>query len=217
MADYPPFMNSTGLVSKIFLKMAQAQKPDRFTQDYLATVLGYGSGSAKPFIPLLKRLAFLNGDGTPTQIYTRFRNPSEKPSAMLEALKTGYSAVYARNEFAHALSKDKLRDLFVEITGLERNNTIISALVGTFEALKQAGSVTESTQIGVSGAAQSTTPSHQINVPSATFASDPLPKGNGQEVGVNLAYTINLNLPPSADPEVFNAIFKALKEHLLAK
>jgi hypothetical protein len=38
-----------------------------------------------------------------------------------------------------------------------------------------------------------------------------------EEVGMNLSYTINLNLPPSPDPEVFNAIFKALKEHLLGK
>jgi hypothetical protein len=40
---------------------------------------------------------------------------------------------------------------------------------------------------------------------------------NGQEIGMNLSYTINLNLPQSSDPEVFNAIFKALKEHLLSR
>ena len=45
----PPFMNSTGLISKIFEK--QAKVPPRYTQDFQATVLGYGSGSAKPFIP----------------------------------------------------------------------------------------------------------------------------------------------------------------------
>jgi hypothetical protein len=33
--------------------------------------------------------------------------------------------------------------------------------------------------------------------------------------GFNLSYTINLNLPETADVEVFNAIFKSLKEHLL--
>jgi hypothetical protein len=34
---------------------------------------------------------------------------------------------------------------------------------------------------------------------------------------MNLSYTINLNLPPSTDPEVFNAIFRALREHLLGR
>jgi len=34
-------------------------------------------------------------------------------------------------------------------------------------------------------------------------------------IGMNLSYTINLNLPETKDPEVFDAIFSALKEKLL--
>lgn len=117
---HPPYMNSTGLISKIFAKIAEAQKPDRFTTDYLENVIGYGSGSARPVIPLLKRLNFLQSDGTPTQLYTRFRNPSERASAMLEGLKAAYPEVYARSEYAHALTKEKVRDLVVEVTGLAR-------------------------------------------------------------------------------------------------
>src|SRR3954463_3412306 len=33
---------------------------------------------------------------------------------------------------------------------------------------------------------------------------------------INLAYTINLNLPATSDQAVFNAIFRSLKEHLLS-
>ncbi len=36
-----------------------------------------------------------------------------------------------------------------------------------------------------------------------------------QRLGLNLGYTINLNLPATSDPAVFNAIFRALKENLL--
>ena len=36
-----------------------------------------------------------------------------------------------------------------------------------------------------------------------------------QGIGLNLGYNINLNLPATSDPAVFNAIFRALKEHLL--
>jgi hypothetical protein len=145
---HPPYMNSTGLVSRILAKMAAAQKPERFTTDFLTSVLGYGSGSARPIIPLLKRLNFLQADSTPTQIYTRFRNPSERASAMLEALKTGYADLYARNEYAHRLSRDKLRDLIVEVTGLEREDRIVQAVVGTFQGLKAVGDVDENTSTG---------------------------------------------------------------------
>jgi hypothetical protein len=34
-------------------------------------------------------------------------------------------------------------------------------------------------------------------------------------VDFKVGYTINLNLPETTDPEVFNAIFKSLKENLL--
>lgn len=39
---------------------------------------------------------------------------------------------------------------------------------------------------------------------------------NGRTVGLNLSYTINLNLPATSDQAVFNAIFRSLKEHLLS-
>jgi hypothetical protein len=42
----PPFMNATGLATKILDKVIQAAQPERFTQDFLATKLGFGSGSA---------------------------------------------------------------------------------------------------------------------------------------------------------------------------
>ena len=36
-----------------------------------------------------------------------------------------------------------------------------------------------------------------------------------QALGLNLGYTINLNLPATSDIAVFNAIFRSLKENLL--
>jgi hypothetical protein len=41
--------------------------------------------------------------------------------------------------------------------------------------------------------------------------------GSGKEVHgkLGLSYTINLNLPATTEIEVFNAIFKSLREHLL--
>jgi hypothetical protein len=36
------------------------------------------------------------------------------------------------------------------------------------------------------------------------------------KLGLNLSYTINLNLPATSDQAVFNAIFKSLREHLIS-
>lgn len=53
-------------------------------------------------------------------------------------------------------------------------------------------------------------PSNQNSVP------PPSPRETG-EVGMNLSYTINLNLPETENLAVFNAIFTALRTHLLAR
>lgn len=103
MADYPPFMNAYGNIGKILAKIKDAQTPERFTLDYLATKLGFSGGSATPFIPFAKRLGFLASDGTPTDLYRRFRNPAQSGAAIAEATKKGYAALYERNEHAHHL------------------------------------------------------------------------------------------------------------------
>jgi Family of unknown function (DUF5343) len=133
---------------------------------------------------------------------------------MLEALKAGYPELYARNEYAHLLPKEKLRDLVVEVTGLERDNQIVAYVVSTFQAMKAAGSINENTRVGAISAINDVQSLPPIASPPPLEQSE-FGRRNGQEIGMNLSYTINLNLPPSTDPEVFNAIFKALKEHLL--
>ena len=85
-AEYPPFMNGYGTLSKILGKIKEAQTPDRFTQDFLSTKLGFPGGTPKPFIPLAKRLGFLESDGKPTDIYRSFRNTAQSKAAMAAAI-----------------------------------------------------------------------------------------------------------------------------------
>ena len=44
----PPFINSTGLIGKIFEKIQQAKVPPRYTTDFQATVLGLAPGVLAP-------------------------------------------------------------------------------------------------------------------------------------------------------------------------
>jgi len=134
---------------------------------------------------------------------------------MVEGLKAAYTDLYAHNECVHSLSKEKLRDLVVEVTGLERENQIVTAIVGSFLALKAAGNVGDATSTATTHAPSPTEHAPPVPAPMTFERPDLTPRRPGQEFGLNLAYTINLNLPVSADAEVFNAIFKALKENLL--
>lgn len=216
MAESLPFLNSTGLIDKILNKIKEAQTPERYTQDFQGAVLGYGSGSARPFIPLLKKLGFLNSDGKPSDLYHEFRNDDLSGAAMAKALKIAYAPLFKANEFADKLSKDKLKSQVIQITGLSSKSKSLNTIVNTFEGLKKHADFDYKP---VTDGVESTETKVEIETDLAP-AGNGIPNGqlplNAQGRGMNLSYTINLNLPPSKDPEVFNAIFKSLKENLLS-
>jgi len=202
----PPFINSTGLISKIFEKIQQAQVPQRYTTDFQASVLGYGSGSARPFIPFLKRLNFIQSDGTPTDLYTRFRNADSSGAAMAEAMRIGFSDIFQKNEFAHALSNDKLKNLVVEVTGKKANDSSVGAIVGSFKACKLLADF-------------NVTDTKQEEKIAPLDVSKSLVKHefkHGGKADLRLAYTININLPETTNVEVYNAIFSSIKQNLLS-
>lgn len=198
-------MNSTGLIGKIFEKIQQAKVPPRYTQDFQATVLGYGSGSAKPFIPFLKRLGFIQSDGTPTELYTRFRNADSSGAAMADAMRQGFSDIFQKNEFAHALTDDKLKNLVVEVTGKEPGDGTVSAIVGSFKACKQLADFDAANAMAKEKVAP-------LDISKSLVKHDPK---SSSSTDLRLAYTINVNLPETTDVNVYNAIFSAIRANLL--
>ena len=207
MADYMPYMNAYGRLSKILDKIKTAATPERFTQDYLATKLGFPGGSPKPFISLAKRLKLLGTDGTPSELYKRFRNPKQSKAAMAEAIRNGYSALFERNEYANNLDKVGLKGLMVEITGLEEGNSTLKSICGTFEALKEYADF----EARINGHEDEDRSRDDEGV-NESADSDGM-----EDLRLNLSYTINLVLPKTDDIAVFNAIFKSLKANLLRK
>jgi hypothetical protein len=201
MADYPPFMNAPGNLSKILDKIKEAQTPDRFTHDYLSGTLGFTGGSSRPFIGLAKRIGLLAPDGSPTDLYKRFRNPSQSKAAIAQAMRRGYADLYKVNENAHDLNHQDLRGLVAQVTGLEAGSATAKAIVGTFETLKKYANFGALAEAAPSPAAPA-------EIISATAA---------EETGLRLSYTIYLNLPNTSDITVFNAIFRSLREHLLSR
>ncbi|MBY0247835.1 MAG: DUF5343 domain-containing protein [Nitrospiraceae bacterium] len=207
MSTKLPYVVQPGSIPKIFEKVRQAQTPDRFTVDFLQTKLGFRGGNYRQFIPLAKKLGFLATDGKPTDHYKRFRNVEQGGAAMAAGMRLGYRELFERNEYANNLNKEQLKGLIVEITGMDAKDRVVDLICQTFEALKKLANF--------EGA-----PIEEAEQPGKQDESDKLPptvNAKAGDVGLNLAYTINLVLPKSDDPAVFNAIFKALREHLLRK
>jgi hypothetical protein len=194
-----PYISAVGNITKVLNKIIEAQTPDRFTVDFLGTKLGMTGGSATPLIPFLKRTGFLNPDGTPTALYSRFRNDGQRGAAGAEALRKGYARLFQSNEYANALSDEDLKGLVVQISGLDKSSSTFKAIVGSFKALKEFADFEATAD-----------ETHDEHGGDHDHAPEKRLLG-----GVNLGYTINLHLPATSDVAVFNAIFKSLREHLL--
>jgi Family of unknown function (DUF5343) len=199
-----PYINATSNITKVLNKIKDAETPSRFSQDFLATTLQMPGGSPRPVIPFLKRTGFLGSDGTPTELYKRFRG-AQSGAAAAEALRTGYRPLYRINEYAHDATDQKLKDLIIQATGAEKGSKRVRATAASFKALKAFADFS-SGALADEGATES---AGEEALPRDAASS------HESEGGLRLGYTINLNLPATSDVAVFDAIFRSLKEHLL--
>ena len=198
MPAHLPYLPSAGTVETALKRINEAARPERFTTDFVKTVLQIRGGAGGGVPPFFKRLGFLNTDGTPTALYDKYRNASTSRYAVGDAIRHGYKALYQGNEYAHSLNDADLKGLILQVSGLEQGS-VARQIFTTFKKLRGLAEFDE------------TPVTEETSKPPAGIDGAPPPRAKG----LSLAYTINLNLPPSTNPEVFNAIFKSLREHLL--
>lgn len=215
MAENLPYSTSVGTLEKILEKIKTASVPERFTQDFLNTKLSMKGGTANACIPFLKKMGFVGTDGTPTDLYKEFRNPKKSRSAVGRAFKQVYSRLYEMNEYVHDADDSDVLGLIVECTGGEKNSASTKYTLATFNMLRKHADFEseESLQWDQNEEKEQSNGASHTVLPS-TYPPAP-PQSVGQQKGINLSYTINLNLPATKDIEVFNAIFKSLRQHLL--
>jgi Family of unknown function (DUF5343) len=201
-----PYVTATGNVEKALLGIKAAATPESVTQDFVKTILKIPGGSGNQMAAFLKKIGFAKVDGSPSEIYTRFRNSSSMGNAAADALKAGYGPLSIRNEYWYALDDAKLRGLIIEETGEESDSAIVGYILGSIKGLRKFATFDQ----------KSNEPSKvEVNEMAPRLPTAVPPDSNVQSVGLRLGYTINLNLPATTDVAVFNAIFKSLKEHLL--
>lgn len=213
MAENLPYSTSVGTLEKMLEKIKTASAPERFTQDFVGTKLAMKGGTANSCIPFLKKMGFVAGDGSPTTLYREFRNPAKSRIAVGTSFRKLYARLYEMNEYVHDASDQDVLGLIVECTGNEHDNAVTKYTLSTFNMLrKHADFDSEEAEIEILEQKQDDSGFNHNNPITVNIPQAHSPQ-HGK--GINLSYTINLNLPATKDIEVFNAIFKSLKEHLL--
>ncbi|MDD9802892.1 MAG: DUF5343 domain-containing protein [Deltaproteobacteria bacterium] len=199
-----PYVTSPSLMPKIFEKIKDARVPEKFTQDFLREKLNFKGGNYMAFIPLAKKLNFLDNAGTPTEQYHQFRNPDTSGLAMANALRHGYKDVFERNEKAYSLYPEKFKGLIVEITGRSKKDRVVQLVSQTFQILKKGADFERKGKI----VNTNSTPEGETTEEAAETS---------HEFKMGLSYNFNFVLPNTSDVKVFDAIFKSLLKHLPGK
>jgi len=203
-----PYVTAAGNISKALRGIKAAATPERVSQDFVKTVLQIPGGSGDQMTSYLKKIGFAAADGSPTEIYRSFRNNDEASrQAVAEAIRKGYAPLFQRNEYMHTLNDNDLKALIVSETGQASDSNAVACIFSCIKHLKVFADFSKSEF------QQHAEHSEARAIPLSTIP--PINPSQQEKFGMNLSYTINLNLPATSDAAVFNAIFKSLKENLL--
>jgi hypothetical protein len=205
-----PYVTAPGNIERALNGIKTAATPERVSQDFVKTILGIKGGSGDQMTSYLKKIGFANSDGSPSELYKRFRNSATTGAAAAEALRIGYAPLYTRNEYMHRLRDEDLKGVVIEETGQSEDSSPVALILTAIKHIKKFASFDE--------VKRATGAELTLSLPSdEPGSSRQTPPGapSMQGFGMNIAYTINLNLPSTSDVSVFNALFKSLKENLL--
>lgn len=205
MALTNSYVLATGRIPDLFRKIQDGQAPERFTNQLLKD-WGFASTNDRAFIPLLKALGFLTAEGKPTQRYLDYRDHSKAKSVLGQGVREAYDDIFLIKEHPTASDRSAIEGKFKSFHNV--SDHVASLMAKTFFSLlpisdlsKKSGAATKEPSPLTK---ESTDERRETNNSTARMAAG----------FSGLHYNIEIHLPPTKDVEVYNAIFKSLKEHL---
>lgn len=210
MALPSTYLQVYGQIPDLFAKLQEGQAPDKFSQQHLKDI-GFSSSNYRAFIPLLKAIGFLAPDGTPTSRYHEYRNRYQGPRVLAEALRDAYAELFVIKDPPTDKDKALIEGKFKSAHNVgDRPAELMSK---TFLAMAKIADFSQSSK--------STEPI-RVEIEQEVPEVKNEERDKREDIKENLLippalhYNIQIHLPSTKDVEVYNAIFKSLKDHLLA-
>ncbi|MCC4600367.1 DUF5343 domain-containing protein [Xanthomonas melonis] len=199
---------SYGQLGDFLAKLQEGQAPTNFSQQHLKDI-GFGSSNHRSYIPLLKAIGFLSASGVPTERYHAYRDKSQAKAVLGMALKEAYSDLFVIKSHPSERDKDLIQGKFKSTHNASDRTSELMAKA-FFALLKHADIDHEPSK----PKAEVLDEEQKTLTPTPTPISIPGSAGMPAAVPA-LHYNIQIHLPATKDVEVYNAIFKSLREHLV--
>jgi Family of unknown function (DUF5343) len=203
MALSDSYVLATSRIPDVFGKIRDGQAPERLGQQLLKD-WGFTSSNDKAFIGLLKSLGFLTQDGKPTQRYLDYRDHSRSKSIMAEAMREAYGDIFLIKANPTANDKEAIDGKFKSFHNASPN--VAGLMTKTFLALLPLAEFNKSSS-PPPGEAPKDEPSNGGVFQPPPYLAPPS--------STQFHYNIQIHLPATKDVEVYNAIFKSLRSHLI--
>lgn len=217
-----PYSTSTGTIQKILSKIQNVGQPSKVDKNWLSSI-GFTKTSEQRIIAILKFIGFAEKDGTPTELWTKFRSNKTGRQVLGAAIKQGYSELYQIYPNAHELDKEELGHFFA--TNTTAGSLALSHTVNTFRKLvdfadfNEDGTIPQPLQKEVVKK-PSATQKDKTNSTKEEETKDFTDKLTRQFKEGKNGLTVNLNIqltvPETTDEQVYDKFFESLKKHLLS-
>ena len=199
MANFP-YITNQQRVKKFFEGIPKKRVPDKVTLKYLKEI-GYSSTNDRPLIPISKFVGFVDNAGVPTAKWQQYRDERRAKYILAEGIREGYSGLFNLYDDAYRKDEEALKSYFRENTTV--SDSVVTLIVRTFKTLCE--------MADFSGDRMRARPTDSEITEKQTESPEP----GLNEIQMNI--NIQLTLPESKDPEVYELLFKALAEHVLKK
>jgi hypothetical protein len=200
------YMTSVKNLPAIMQKIVDGAAPDKFTLAHLKGI-GFKSSNDQGVIPILKDLKFLTADGSPTKRYLDYRDKSKSRQILGEALREAYEDIFHINEHPTEADRQAIIGRFKSAHNV--TDAVAERQAMTFLALLKLADI--SGQPKHAAKPKETIPEKEKEAEN----TDKSPVGFQALPFSGLRYNIEIHLPATKDVEVYNAIFKSLRVHLL--
>lgn len=198
-----PYTNLPGKIPKYFEKIQEAGVPPKVDSPWLKQC-GFTSGNDRYILQVLRFIGFVDDAKSPTELWRKYKSPTDARSVLAQAIRTGYNDLFNLYPDANRKDRDVLYAFFSSKTGKAKNT--VELMVTTFMNMCQLADFEAEAPKPAPAEPVVSTPSA---LPTVSVVSG---KGMFPEIHIN----IQLHLPPTSDPAVFDNLFKSMKKHLLS-